>query len=248
MSSNIIKEQEARYICASKFTNGRVLDISHGRFMAYHGANILLDGGANEVWNYDFFDESTVDVRKYENGRVKFESFNTDIFKEKFDSIILFESSYSTQNFSSKIINFSKLLNDKGVFIISIFNGDLDPETFSNIKYIERLSKNQIETTLTKVFSEIIIYSQLLLLKQDVFTQYFQYYSSVKQSIRNTLGTLLLKLDKKSIFYQFFLQKIIARFDKSSEIINSKIFDKEYEPILFEKGQKPTYFIVICKK
>ena len=101
---------------------------------------------------------------------------------------------------------------------------------------------------LSKVFSDIIFYSQLLLLKKDVLTPYFRYYSYGKQLIRNTLGSLLLKLDKKSIFYQSFLQKIISRFDKSSEIFNSKIFDKEYEPILFEESHRPTYFIVICKK
>lgn len=248
MLSNIIKEQEARYIFASELVNGNVLDISYGRFMAYHGAKILLDGGAKEVWNYDFFDENNINIRKYHNGRIQFESLNTNIFKKKFDSIILFESSYSTHCLSSKITNFSKLLNDDGVFIISIFNGELDTKTFSNIKKIERLTKNQIEIILTKVFGDIIIYSQLLLSNQDGLTPYFHHYSSVKQSIRNTLGTLLLRLDKKSIFYQFFLQKIISRLDKSSEIINSRIFHKEYEPILFEKSQKPTYFIVVCKK
>lgn len=248
MSSNIIKEQEARYILASKIVTGKVLDISHGRFMAYHGANILLDGGASEVWNYDVFDEKNIDVRKFHNGRIQFESFNTDILNKKFDSIVLFESAYSTYSFSSNITNFSKLLNDDGVFIISVFNGEFDPKTFSNIKNIERLTKNQIEMILSKVFSDIIFYSQLLLLKKDVLTPYFRYYSYGKQLIRNTLGSLLLKLDKKSIFYQSFLQKIISRFDKLSEIFNSKIFDKEYEPILFEESHRPTYFIVICKK
>jgi hypothetical protein len=248
MLSNIIKEQEARYIFASEFVNGNVLDVSHGRFMAYHGANILLNGETKEVWNYDFFDENNIDIRKNFNKRTQFKSQNIDVFKKKFSSIILFESSYSTHSLSSKIINFSKLLDDDGVFIISIFNGELDPETFSNIQNIERLTKNEIEIILNKVFKNVTIYSQLLLSKQDNLTPYFYFYASFKQSIRNILGPLLLKLDKKSIFYQSFLQKIISRFDKSSEIINNKIFDKKYEPILFEEGQKPTYFIVVCKK
>ena len=133
MSSNIIKEQEARYILASKIVTGNVLDISHGRFMAYHGANILLDGGASEVWNYDVFDEKNIDIRKRHNGRIQFENLNIDILNKKFDSIVLFESTYSTHSFSSNITNFSKLLNDNGVFIISIFNGELDPKIYSNI-------------------------------------------------------------------------------------------------------------------
>jgi len=248
MSSNIIKEQEARYILASKIVTGNVLDISYGRFMAYHGANILLDGGASEVWNYDIFDEKNIDVRKRHNGRTQFESFNMNILNKKFDSIVLFESSYSKYNFSSNISNFSKLLDDDGVFIISIFNGEVDPKIYSGIQNIERLGINQIEIVLVKVFSNIVFYSQLLLLKKKILTPYFRYSSFMIQSIRNTLGAILLKLDKKSIFYQLFLQKIISKFDKSSEILNSKIFDKEYEPKIFENGHRPTYFIAVCKK
>lgn len=248
MVLNLIKEQEARYTFASKIVVGKVLDISYSRFMAYHGGKILLDGKANEVWNYDFSDPEYVDIRKYHNGNIQFQNSNTHIFKEKFDSIILFNSSYSTHSISSSISKFSKLLNDDGVFIISIFNGELNPKKFSNIKNVERLTKNQSEKILATIFSNITFYSQLLLSKKHILTSYLNYYSSTKKLIRSMLGNVLLKLDKKSLFYQACLLKTISKFDKSSEMYHDKLFHNEYEPIEFEESHKPTYFIVICKK
>ena len=244
---DIIKEQDARYIFASRIVTGKVLDISYGKFMAYHGGKILLDGEASEVWNYDFSDEKHVDVRKYHNGSIQFQNFDTDIFNEKFDSIILFDSSYAIHNLSSSVSKFSKLLNDDGVFIISIFNGELNPRYFSNIKNIERLTKNQSDRILTKVFPCITFYSQLLS-KKNILIPYLNYYSFMKKLIRSRLGNILLKFDKKSTFYKLYLRKITSRVDKSSKIFNDKIYKNKYEPIIFEEGHKPIYFIAICKK
>ncbi len=248
MVVNIIKEQESRYIFASKIITGKVLDISYSKFMAYHGGKILLDGKANEVWNYDFSDPEHVDVRKYHNENIQFQNFDVDIFNEKFDSIIIFDSSYSTHSLSSILNMFSKLLNDDGVFIISIFNGELNPTNFSNIENVEILTKNQSEKILSSIFSNIAFHSQLLLTKKHILTSCLNYYSVIQKSIRSTLGNILLKFDKKSTFYQTCLLKIMSKFDKSSELYNNKIFHNEYEPIEFEESHKPTYFIVTCKK
>ena len=246
---NIVKEQEARYKFASKIVTGKVLDISYGKFMAYSGAKILLDGGASEVWNYDISDEKSLDVRKYRNGSIQFQHFNTDILDEKFNSIILFESAYTIHGLSSSVNNFSKLLNENGVFIISVFNREFnDTYYFSNIKNVEGLTKNQFGVILANIFPNVTFYSQLLPLKRDILVTCLHYYSFIKQLIRNTMGTILLIFDKKSTFYKVRLQKTISKVNKLSENIYDRIFDKDFEPILFEDNHKPTYFIAICKK
>lgn len=248
MVLNIIKEQEARYNFASKIVTGNVLDVSYGRFMAYYGGKILLDKNAKEVWNYDYSDPKHVDIRKYFEGNMEFQNLNIDIFDKKFDSIILFASSYSTHNLSSSINIFSKLLNDNGVFIISIFNGELNSKNFSKIKNIEILTKSQSERILNNVFTNVTFYSQLLLSKKHILTSCLSYYSFTKKLVRSTIGNILLKFDKKSLFYKTCLLKILSKFDKSSEKYHEKLFHNEYDPIEFEKNHKPTYFIVICKK
>ena len=246
---NIVKEQEARYKFASKIVTGKVLDISYGKFMAYFGAKILLDGGASEVWNYDISDEKSLDVRKHHNGNIQFQHFNKDILDEKFDSIILFESAYAIHDLSSNINNFSKMLNENGVFVISVFNREFnDTYYFSNIKNVEGFTKNQFGMILTNIFHNVTFYSQLLPLKRDLLVTGLHYYSFMKQLIRNTMGNILLIFDKKSTFYKIRLQKTISRVTKLSENIHDGIFDKEFEPILFEDNHKPTYFIAICKK
>lgn len=246
---NIVIEQEARYKFASKIVTGKVLDISYGKFMAYYGAKILLDGGASEVWNYDISNEKSLDVRKYHNGNIQFQHFNKNMLDEKFDSIILFESAYMMHDLSSNINNFSQMINDNGVFVISVFNREFnDTYYFSNIKNVEGFTKNQFSIMLTNIFPNVTFYSQLLPLKTDLFVIVLHYYSFMKQLIRKTMGSILLIFDKKSTFYKIRLQKSISRVNKLSENIYDRIFDKKYEPILFEDNHKPTYFIAICKK
>ena len=45
---------------------GRILDVTMGKFMAYHGAHMLLENDASEVWNDDFLDNNTTRyIRKF---------------------------------------------------------------------------------------------------------------------------------------------------------------------------------------
>ena len=246
---NIIKEQEARYKFASKIVTGKVLVISLDKFMAYHSAKILLNTGVNEVWNYDVSDEKNIDMRKYYHGRIQFQNFNVDVLNEKFDAIILFESLYPLCDLSSSINNFSKLLNNKGIFIISSLNYEInDKYHFSNIKSVERLTKNQFDIILNETFSNIIFYSQFLSSKKDILDTYLYYCSFIKQLIRNMLRTILLKFDKKSTFYKTRLQKTISKVDKKVENLYDNLFDQSFEPILFEESHKPRYFIAVCKQ
>lgn len=244
---NIIKEQEARYKFASKIVTGKVLILSRAKFMAYHSAKILLDAGISEVWNYDTSDEKNIDMRKYYHGNIQFQNFNVDILDEKFDSIISFESVHTIHDLSSSISNFSKLLNEKGVFIISVFNCELnDNYRFLNIKSVEGLTKNQFHIILTNTFPSIIFYSQLLSSKKDILATYLHYCSFMKQLIRNTLRTILLIFDKKSTFYKIRLQKTISKVDKTVEKIYDDLFEQGFEPILFDESHKPRYFIAVC--
>ena len=243
---NIITEQETRYKFVSKIVTGKVLDVSYGKSMAYHSANILLNGGVKEVWNYDVYDKN-IDVRKYDNMCIKFQNHNENILDEKFDSIILFEWEDSINDISSYIKKFSKLLNIHGIFVISVFNHESHEMNHFYKKNSNVLTKNQLEIILHEVFLDITFYSQLISSKRDALNLFLHYCSSIKQLFRNILRTIILIFDKDSTFYKIRLQKTISKIDKSVDRVHDKIFDKDLDPVLFEKNHNPVYFIVICK-
>ena len=76
--NDIFKEQNNRYNFTKAYSTGKVLDVTMGKFMAYHGAQILLKNGATEVWNNDFLDNNTsCFIRKFDNDeRVIFSKVN----------------------------------------------------------------------------------------------------------------------------------------------------------------------------
>ena len=76
--NDIFKEQNNRYNFTKTYSTGKVLDVTMGKFMAYHGAQILLKNGATEVWNNDFLDNNTsCFIRKFDNDeRVIFSKVN----------------------------------------------------------------------------------------------------------------------------------------------------------------------------
>ena len=244
---NIIKEQEARYIFASKIVTGKVLVISQNKFMAYHGAKILLDSNVNEVWNYDFSDPDHVDVRRYHDKNIQFTNFDVNIFDEKFDSIILFDSAYTIDSVSLNMEKFSKSLNDNGIFMTSMNFNKPDSLFFINNKNIKK-TKYHVNKILTKKFTDITFYSQLLTTKKNILVPYLAVFSFVQKSIRSILGTFLLKLDKKSVFYQACLLKVMLKVDDSLEILDKGLSSNEYDPINFEENHQPTYFIIVCKR
>ena len=72
--------------------------------------------------------------------------------------------------------------------------------------------------------------------------------SFIKDEVRSSLGKMLLKFDKKSIFYKKYLQDSISRIGKSMEKISDGINDEDYIPTKFKNGDNPLFFIAICKK
>ena len=68
--NDIFKEQIARYDFAKTFAKGKILDVTMGKFMVYHGAHLLLENGAKEVWNDDFLDNNTsCFIRKFNDDK-----------------------------------------------------------------------------------------------------------------------------------------------------------------------------------
>ena len=59
---------------------------------------------------------------------------------------------------------------------------------------------------------------------------------------------MLLKFDKKSIFYKKHLQDSISRIGKSVEKFSDGANDIDYKPSEFKEGDNPLFFIAVCKK
>ena len=140
--NDIFKEQIARYDFAKTFAKGKILDVTMGKFMVYHGAHLLLENGAKEVWNDDFLDNNTsCFIRKFDNDeRVIFSKVNNiDVRKfnddkticfmkieknddEKFDVILSNQIIQYEKEAQKTIERYVNSLSKNGILIISTYN------------------------------------------------------------------------------------------------------------------------------
>ena len=254
--NDIYKEQGARYEFASKFVSGKVLDVSHGSSMSYHGAKILLEGGATEVWKHDISRKThQYTLRKYGTDKsIEFDVIEgkDDIMPDRsFDCIISSETIQHEKNPNLTVKEFRRLLMDDGLLIISTFNSDagflVDDES-SNQFYTKGFRKDEFLELLKKTFPQVELYSQRLISRKEILEKKTQPFKSLRSKIRRILAELLLRVDKKSNFYKLHLQDTILRIDGSLDKVSDRIHKKNYSPIPNSHEHLPLFFIAVCHK
>ena len=249
--NDIFKEQNNRYNFTKTYSTGKVLDVTMGKFMAYHGAQILLKNGATEVWNNDFLDNNTsCFIRKFDNDeRVIFSKVN-NIDDKKFNVILSNQTIQYEKEPEKRINQYADLLTENGTLIISTYNlkNNFYQNEKSDSRKMKGFGKNDFYNLLGEKFSDVVIYSQRKITASNIIRKNTRDISIMKRNMREYLGKALLKFDKKSIFYKKHLQDSITRIDKSMEIFSEKINEKDYIPSEFQEGDNPLFFVAVCKK
>lgn len=252
--NDIYKEQTARYNFSSKLVSGKVLDITYGSFMSYQGAKILLSENATEVFSYDIMDDDIQCSKRKLNAKNYIEFvpiFNIEFDDGYFDAIISTESIQYSKDPKLMIEEYYRLLKRDGVLIISTANKDGVNTLYG--KSVEGwddsiFKQKEFLQILKKTFSNIELFSQRLIPKSEIIEKRFNLIIKLIIHIRKILSTLLLKFDKKSNFYQSYLQKNIVKMNSSIEKMNKNILNVDYNPIKFEISHNPLFFIAICRK
>lgn len=124
--NGLLREHVRRYEFASKYVNGRVLDIACG---TGYGTQILLEhdsgGEIQQIIGVDL-DEATIEYAKanYQNEKVSYivndaTSAELDAELGRFDTIVSFETLEHLEQDVTFVSNLEKLLNPSGTLIIS---------------------------------------------------------------------------------------------------------------------------------
>jgi 2-polyprenyl-3-methyl-5-hydroxy-6-metoxy-1,4-benzoquinol methylase len=249
--NDIFKEQNNRYNFTKTYSTGKVLDVTMGKFMAYHGAQILLKNGATEVWNNDFLDNNTsCFIRKFNDDKticfMKIEK-NDD---EKFDVILSNQIIQYEKEAQKTIERYVNSLSKNGILIISTYNSKnkLYKNDKTDSRKINGFTKNDFQNLLENHFEKVSIFSQRNITTSDLIGKNTKEISIIKDDLRSSLGKMLLRFDKKSIFYKKYLQDSISRIDKSAEKFSDGASDIDYKPSEFKESDNPLFFIAVCKK
>jgi len=249
--NDMFKEQIARYNFCKKFAKGRILDITMGKFMAYHGAHLLLENGGKEIWNNDFLDKNeSCFIRKFnDNNSMNFSKVEK-INDEKFELILSHQTIQYEKESQKRIKQYRDLLTEDGTLIISTYN--LENKVYrdkkNDGKKINGFTKNDFQELLENNFRKVSIFSQRNITNNDLISNSTKEISIIKDDVRSSLGKILLKFDKKSIFYKKYLQDSITKIDKSMERFSDTINDEDYIPSEFQEGDNPLFFVAVCKK
>ena len=246
---DFIRENIARYEFIKKFSNGKILDITFGKSLSYHAAQILLEGNATEVWHCDIsnnpcsFEKRTITDKQ----TIQFELIKKQISEKFFDCIISTESiQYGSGNFNTldKILN---VLKDNGILIILVTNKDISSQVNFRTNYDlpqKEFLKDEFEKILKRKFSNVEIFSQRLINKNDLKQKKLYSLHRFQTKIQLLLKHLLLKLDSKQKLYMKFMQPMRQTNNQKLKL-NDAI---NYDPIIFQKTHSSLFFIGVCSK
>ena len=246
---DFFRENIARYEFIKKFSNGKILDITFGKSLSYHAAQILLEGNATEVWHCDIsnnpcsFEKRTITDKQI----IQFELIKKQISEKFFDCIISTESiQYGSGNFNTldKILN---VLKDNGILIILVPNKDISSQVNFRTNYDlpqKEFLKDEFEKILKRQFSNVEIFSQRLINKNDLKQKKLYSFHRFQTKIQLLLKHLLLKLDNKQKLYMKFIQPI-------RQVNNQKLERNDainHDPIIFQKTHNSLFFIGVCSE
>ena len=246
---DFFRENIARYEFIKKFSNGKILDITFGKSLSYHAARILLEGNATEVWHCDISNNPCSFEKRTITGKqtIQFELIKKQISEKFFDCVISTESiQYESGNFNTldKILN---VLKDNGILIILVTNKDISSQVNFRTNYDlpqKEFLKDEFEKILKRKFSNVEIFSQRLINKNDLKQKKLYSFHRFQTKIQLLLKHLLLKLDNKQKLYMKFIQPM-------RQVNNQKLKRNDainYDPIIFQKTHNSLFFIGVCSE
>ena len=246
---DFFRENIARYEFIKKFSNGKILDITFGKSLSYHAAQILLEGNATEVWHCDISNNPCSFEKRTITGKqtIQFELIKKQIPEKFFDCVISTESiQYESGNFNTldKMLN---VLKDSGILIILVTNKDISSQVNFRTNYDlpqKEFLKDEFEKILKRKFSNVEIFSQRLINKNDLKQKKLYSFHRFQTKIQLLLKHLLLKLDSKQKLYMKFMQPMRQTNNQKLKL-NDAI---NYDPIIFQKTHSSLFFIGVCSK
>jgi len=236
--TNIIK-----YEWVNQFVNGKILDITCGKYLSYASSKLLLENNVTELWSIDILENyESIILRKIKNGKIIFERKNKKEFDLiEFDSILGFNFLSIAENIDESIKFIFNHLKKNGEVILSITNEDKlsDNENDLITKDLNLFTKNILETNLKSYASSIEFFLQGI-----IGTDY-------KEKFKNNSNSKLRKIILKSKKMYNFYFKYLRSSKKKISNINEKIQNKKtyrYKIIAFDQKINPLFTIIKCKK
>lgn len=251
------KEQNAIYEFARNFVFGKVLDLSYGSFMSYHGAKILLEGRVTEVWAVDISTEPIeyAQRKRSANGTIELQVFDyseTTLLDKSFDCIISSQTIQYVKDYNQTTREFYRILKDNGVLIISISNKStlsLLYSKFVNEFIVNEFTKDEFIQLLEKIFPNVILYSQRLISRKEGLTKYSDVFFSIVEKIRIIMRDLLLKVRKVyNLYKKLHIQSTVLNMDRFASRLSDIVYDREYTPTPYQHEHKPLFFVAVCSK
>ena len=247
MVQNEYLEQLGIYEISKEKIFGKILDVSNGSFMSYYGAKLILQHGADEVWNIDNFKKNIFSKRQLGNNReIQFDRLSRETSNSEskiFDGIISINVIKNIDTFSKEIQHYYNIIKENGFIIVSIPNKNrshkFNEELESNI---EGISFDELQSSLQKM-PKYDIFSQVL--SQEANSKIF---SPLRRWFFRKIIDNFLKGGKRTRLLNFEVQDLILDSTKKWHDIKDKSEIKKYTPIPFQKTHNPLNFVVTLEK
>ena len=253
---DIFREQIARYDFAKKIAKGNILDISYGSYISFYGAQKLFTEGATEIWSLDVSgDEQLLIKRTIQNQSICTEQIDLtqENMPESYFDLILSHNVIQLEKNPQEIIKkYHKLLTKNGILLITTPNKNTNlhlADVLLDSEDAGKFSSKNFFDLLNNSFSNIKLYSQLLLktsaLSKQNFRNYFKFFIRLSNIFRHSF--LIFRVEIFSRLGLFNLYKKL--FKDSIARKNEPNFDQNlYVPIPFNESDLPLFLIAICSK
>lgn len=246
---DIYREQQSNYNFVSKFSSGKILDITFGKYLDFKKSELLLSKKITEIWSLDLLNnDQYLTIRKLDsNKKIIFHKVNIEELKYvKFDSIFSFNLMQLTYDISSLLEIFKNYLSPNGTVVISILNNNLYLNSNKN-----SLSIINFKQELNLFFSDIVLFSQ------GSSIELAQYTKKVSSKILLVSKKSLIKRNIKNFFklnntlHLFYLKYLLPLFQKYKNLRRKKKFKinpNKYDIIPFDETNSPVSILAVCKK
>jgi SAM-dependent methyltransferase len=221
--------------------------------MEYYGSKILLDNGANEVYNYNVTNKKSVcKIRKYKKNKIlDYNLIEHQKFTDNtFDCLVSFNTILFVENRQDILKMFKNILKEGGTGVISIPNLDLlDYPIYKKLDLKTNYLKNEFLLDLQELF-DVELYSLMFKTDSNIETKLNEkmlnkVQSLFLKSVKKPIKFLMSKIDKNFNFFELYLKE---KYNKLTEY-DKKKFSKEIEisPVKQSTESNSLYYIAVIK-
>jgi len=237
--TEIYKEHMKRYEFAQTFlkTDDVVLDFACG---VGYGSKFLSQQTNCEVYGCDISSDAIYYAKKnYSFKKVTFQIMNATSLSfpnSFFDCITCFETLEHLKNYTHALKEFSRVLKNHGILIISTPNKDISLRHRTENEYhINEFTHNEFIKILSYNFKNISLYSQKLIIKPSLKEKFLK--SGLSYAIK------ILKYDKLNFRRKFIKSGTGAKINQS---ISKSYRSPDIIPYAYD--HQPQNFIAVCIK